>query len=42
MVAGDIPKSPALAAEAQRMVELLAETAAYRARLKGGTERDLQ
>ena len=31
-----------VAAEAQRMVELLAKTAAYRVRLKEGTERDLQ
>ena len=39
---GILVESPALAAEAQRMVELLAKTAAYRVRLKEGTERDLQ
>ncbi|RYY87233.1 MAG: phospholipase D family protein, partial [Comamonadaceae bacterium] len=39
---GILIESPALATDAQRLIERLAETAAYRVRLKDGTERDLQ
>lgn len=39
---GLLIESPALATEAQRLIQQLAETAAYRVLLKEGTERDLQ